>query len=73
MTAAASSAIKAARAEFRFWRSRVRDGADHPTRCWVCDQRHLRVEAAALALDMAVAEVLSGRRPRIWSKEVPLS
>lgn len=39
--------------------------------CPGCAERSLMVEAAALAYDAAVARVFSGRRPRIWSKEVP--
>lgn len=49
--------------------------------CWCADFDTARcgswlwldVEAAALAYDMALAEWIVGRRPRIASREIPLS
>lgn len=57
--------------ELRWWRAMARVLAHGDGSCVVCNWRHLRVDAAALAYDLSVARTYAGRHPRIASKEIP--
>lgn len=42
-----------------------------PAPCEPCGHQWLLVEAASVESDMVQAEWIAGRRPRLWSKEIP--
>ena len=44
-----------ARRRYRYWSRLVRTNGDHGYDCWLCNDQWLRVEAASLEIDCAVA------------------